>query len=44
MQRDIPTPDVDTTAESVAWLIDIHSLNVGATATGVVTGKPIHLP
>jgi glutamate dehydrogenase (NAD(P)+) len=27
----------------MAWMMDTYSMNVGATATGVVTGKPIHL-
>ena len=27
----------------MAWMMDTYSQNVGATATGVVTGKPIHL-
>src|SRR5207245_8966092 len=40
---DIPAPDVNTNAEIMAWMMDTYSMNVGATATGVVTGKPIHL-
>jgi glutamate dehydrogenase (NAD(P)+) len=27
----------------MAWMMDTYSMNIGATATGVVTGKPIHL-
>ena len=27
----------------MAWMMDTYSVNTGATATGVVTGKPIHL-
>jgi hypothetical protein len=27
----------------MAWMMDTYSMNTGATATGVVTGKPIHL-
>ena len=42
-QRDIPAPDVNTNAQIMAWMMDTYSMNVGATATGVVTGKPIHL-
>src|SRR5207237_5958715 len=42
-QQDIPAPDVNTNAQIMAWMMDTYSLNVGATATGVVTGKPIHL-
>ena len=42
-QRDIPAPDVNTNPQVMAWMMDTYSQNVGATATGVVTGKPIHL-
>ncbi|HEY0819409.1 MAG TPA: Glu/Leu/Phe/Val dehydrogenase [Rhizobacter sp.] len=42
-QRDIPAPDVNTNGQIMAWMMDTYSMNVGATATGVVTGKPIHL-
>ena len=41
--RDIPAPDVNTNAEIMAWMMDTYSMNIGGTATGVVTGKPIHL-
>ena len=27
----------------MAWMMDTYSMNVGGTATGVVTGKPLHL-
>jgi len=42
-QQDIPAPDVNTNAQVMAWMMDTYSMNVGATATGVVTGKPLHL-
>lgn len=41
--RDIPAPDVNTNDQVMAWMMDTYSQNVGATATGVVTGKPLHL-
>jgi glutamate dehydrogenase (NAD(P)+) len=41
--QDIPAPDVNTNAQVMAWMMDTYSMNVGATATGVVTGKPIPL-
>lgn len=41
--KDIPAPDVNTNAEIMAWMMDTYSMNVGSTATGVVTGKPIPL-
>jgi glutamate dehydrogenase (NAD(P)+) len=42
-QQDIPAPDVNTNAQVMAWMMDTYSMNVGGTATGVVTGKPLHL-
>src|SRR5512146_351809 len=42
-QRDIPAPDVNTNAQIMAWMMDTYSMHAGFTATGVVTGKPIHL-
>ena len=42
-QQDIPAPDVGTNPQIMAWMMDTYSMNIGATASGVVTGKPIHL-
>ncbi|MGA1286521.1 MAG: Glu/Leu/Phe/Val family dehydrogenase [Rubrivivax sp.] len=42
-QQDIPAPDVNTNAQVMAWMMDTYSMNVGGTATGVVTGKPVQL-
>ena len=42
-QRDIPAPDVNTNGQIMAWMMDTYSMNTGGTATGVVTGKPLHL-
>jgi glutamate dehydrogenase (NAD(P)+) len=39
--RDIPAPDVNTTPQIMAWLMDTYSMHKGHTVTGVVTGKPI---
>ena len=41
--RDIPAPDVNTNEQIMAWMMDTYSMNEGATATGVVTGKPVAL-
>jgi glutamate dehydrogenase (NAD(P)+) len=41
--KDIPAPDVNTNEQIMAWMMDTYSMNVGETATGVVTGKPVHL-
>ncbi|VTX90846.1 Glu/Leu/Phe/Val family dehydrogenase [Acinetobacter ursingii] len=42
-QKDIPAPDVGTTPQVMAWMMDTYSMNAGSTVTGVVTGKPVHL-
>jgi glutamate dehydrogenase (NAD(P)+) len=42
-QSDIPAPDVNTDAQIMAWMMDTYSAHVGATTTGVVTGKPVLL-
>ena len=42
-QKDIPVPDVGTTPQVMAWMMDTYSMNAGSTVTGVVTGKPVHL-
>jgi glutamate dehydrogenase (NAD(P)+) len=39
--RDIPAPDVGTDAQIMAWIMDTYSMNVGHSALGVVTGKPL---
>jgi glutamate dehydrogenase (NAD(P)+) len=39
--RDIPAPDVNTNAQTMAWIMDTYSMHNGYTISGVVTGKPI---
>jgi len=41
--KDIPAPDVNTNEKVMAWMMDTYSMNVGSTATGVVTGKPVDM-
>jgi len=41
--KDIPAPDVGTNEQTMAWMMDTYSMNVGHTASGVVTGKPVAL-
>jgi glutamate dehydrogenase (NAD(P)+) len=41
--KDIPAPDVNTNEQVMAWMMDTYSMNLGKTATGVVTGKPVTL-
>jgi len=38
--RDIPTPDVNTGGQVMAWIMDTFSMHRGHTIAGVVTGKP----
>ncbi|MBV6273282.1 Glu/Leu/Phe/Val dehydrogenase [Alcaligenaceae bacterium CGII-47] len=41
--KDIPAPDVNTNAQTMAWMMDTYAMNEGTSATGVVTGKPVSL-
>ena len=41
--QDIPAPDVNTNAQTMAWMMDTYSAKVGHLSPGVVTGKPIAL-
>jgi len=42
-ERDIPAPDVNTTPQVMAWIMDTYSANKGYAVPGVVTGKPISI-
>ena len=42
-ERDIPAPDVNTNAQTMAWIMDTYSMHMGYTVPAVVTGKPIAL-
>jgi len=42
-EKDIPAPDVYTTPQIMAWIMDTFSMNKGYPVMGVVTGKPICL-
>jgi glutamate dehydrogenase (NAD(P)+) len=42
-EKDIPAPDVNTNAQTMAWIMDTYSMHVGYTVPGVVTGKPVSL-
>jgi glutamate dehydrogenase (NAD(P)+) len=41
--KDIPAPDVYTTPQHMAWIMDTFSMTQGFSTLGVVTGKPIQL-
>ena len=40
---DIPAPDVNTTAEIMAWIMDTVSMEAGHSIPAVVTGKPLDI-
>lgn len=40
---DIPAPDMNTNAQTMAWVMDTYSMQKGRTIPGVVTGKPIEI-
>ncbi len=42
-QVDIPAPDMGTDAQTMAWMMDTYSQEVGFSQPGVVTGKPIEI-
>ncbi|NLP48610.1 MAG: Glu/Leu/Phe/Val dehydrogenase [Clostridiales bacterium] len=42
-ERDIPAPDLGTTAETMGWVMDTYSTLKGHVAAGVVTGKPLEI-
>jgi glutamate dehydrogenase/leucine dehydrogenase len=43
IDRDIPAPDVNTGADTMALIVDEYELTVGRSEPGVVTGKPLVL-
>src|SRR5690348_13741528 len=40
-EKDIPAPDVYTTPQVMAWMMDTFSMQYGYSVPGVVTGKPV---
>jgi len=42
-ERDVPAPDVNTNAQTMAWIMDTYSMHTRQTCTAVVTGKPMEL-
>jgi glutamate dehydrogenase (NAD(P)+) len=41
--KDIPAPDVYTTPQVMAWMMDEYEKLIGEKAPGVITGKPIEM-
>jgi glutamate dehydrogenase (NAD(P)+) len=42
-QTDIPAPDMATDEQTMAWMMDTYSMQVGYAVPEVVTGKPISI-
>jgi glutamate dehydrogenase (NAD(P)+) len=42
VNRDVPAPDVNTDAQTMAWMMDAYSARYGYTPA-IVTGKPVEL-
>ena len=42
-EKDIPAPDVYTNAQTMAWMMDTFSMNMGYAVPGIVTGKPLEI-
>lgn len=40
---DIPAPDVNTNAQTMAWMMDTYSMHAGFSVPAVVTGKPLSI-
>jgi glutamate dehydrogenase (NAD(P)+) len=40
-QEDIPAPDMATNEQTMAWMMDTYSMQVGHAVPEIVTGKPI---
>ena len=42
-QEDIPAPDMATNEQTMAWMMDTYSMQVGYAVPEIVTGKPISI-
>jgi len=42
-ERDVPAPDVYTTPQIMAWMMDEYSVITGKPQFGVITGKPLSI-
>jgi glutamate dehydrogenase (NAD(P)+) len=42
-QTDIPAPDIATNEQTMAWMMDTYSMQMGYAVPEVVTGKPISI-
>jgi len=42
-ETDVMAPDMGTNEQTMAWMMDTYSMNVGHSVQGIVTGKPIRI-
>jgi glutamate dehydrogenase (NAD(P)+) len=42
-ELDVPAPDLGTSEQTMAWIMDTYSMHVRHTVTASVTGKPVEL-
>ncbi len=42
-QQDIPAPDMATNEQTMAWMMDTYSMQVGHAVPEIVTGKPVSI-
>ncbi|MCC6177851.1 MAG: Glu/Leu/Phe/Val dehydrogenase [Chloroflexi bacterium] len=42
-ESDVPAPDLNTNAQTMAWIMDTISMHQGYSVPGVVTGKPLSI-
>ena len=42
-QKDIPAPDMATNEQTMAWMMDTYSMQIGYAVPEIVTGKPISI-
>ncbi|MBI5576381.1 MAG: Glu/Leu/Phe/Val dehydrogenase [Deltaproteobacteria bacterium] len=40
-EKDIPAPDMYTNEQTMSWIMDTYSMQMGYSVPGVVTGKPV---
>ena len=42
-EKDVPAPDMNTSEQTMAWIMDTYSMHMRQTVTSVVTGKPVNI-
>jgi glutamate dehydrogenase (NAD(P)+) len=42
-EKDVPAPDMGTSEQTMAWIMDTYSMHHRQTVTSVVTGKPVQI-